>query len=96
MFPANLLSSPRGLTLLELLVAVLLLQLLALSVLATVVTSERVSRRLSVGARRDQHHWEAYQAAAVAPSCRSGAARVVAWPVEPLLPGVPLVLGCGQ
>ncbi len=86
----------RGFTLVELLVAVLLLQLLALSVLSTVVAAERASRRLTAAARRDQAHWETYQAAAVTTACRSGSPRTATWSVDPLLPGVPLFLGCGE
>ena len=73
-------SSPRrGASLLELLVAFLILELTAAAALAGAITLERLRRHAERGATTDAARWEAYRLAERAPAC-VGAVTPVAVP----------------
>ena len=92
-------TAVAGLTLIELLVALILLQLTGAAVLAAVLTAERSSRHVASGVRTDAVRWTAYHAAEGDPACHdTGAPRAD----QQLFAGeegrapLPVTLGCGR
>lgn len=65
--------SRRGTSLVELLVALLILELAATAALAGALTVERVRRRGERGATTDAARWEAYRSAERATGCAGAA-----------------------
>lgn len=63
-----------GTTLMELLVALLLLEIVGAAALAAAFTADRLGRRAAAGATTDLSRWEAYRGAEVASACRSAPA----------------------
>ncbi|MES2124139.1 MAG: hypothetical protein V4503_05570 [Gemmatimonadota bacterium] len=63
-----------GTTLIELVVALLLLELVGAAALAAAFTADRLGRRVATGAATDLARWEAYRAAEVTGACRGAAA----------------------
>lgn len=60
----------RGGSLIELVVALLLLELVGAAALAAALAADRLGRRAAKGATADQQRWEAYRQAEVASPCR--------------------------
>ncbi len=93
-------SQPRrGESLVELIVALVLLELAGTFALAAALSIERVGRRAAAGAVQDRTRWESYRAAEVAPAC-AGATTPTAVPFQlPAGPGRPAttaLLRCGR
>lgn len=89
----------RGVTLAEMLVALLLLQLAGLGALSAALTADRIGRRVGLAARTDGERWAALRTAETAPGCAdSGAARVgsVTWPANAVRPSATLLVRCGR
>lgn len=63
-------ASRNGSSLIELVVALLLLELAGAAALAAVLTSERLGRRASNGTAVDDARWEAYRQAETVQDCR--------------------------
>ncbi|MEP6590943.1 MAG: hypothetical protein ABJC19_07155 [Gemmatimonadota bacterium] len=63
----------RGMSLVELVVALLLLEIAGLAALTAALTADRLGRRAAVGSATDRERWERYRAAEVLPSCRGAA-----------------------
>lgn len=61
----------RGSSLIELVVALLLLELAGAAALAAALSADRLGRRASRGAAVDSWRWEEYRRAETASSCRS-------------------------
>lgn len=89
----------RGATLLELLVALLLLELIGLSALSAALTADRIGRRLGLATQTDTERWARLRAAEVDAGCadtmppRLGA---VAWTAAPDRPAASIAIRCGQ
>ena len=67
-------KSERGVSLVELVVALLLLELAGAAALAAALTAERLGSRAARGAEVDARRWEGYRTAETAASCRGEAA----------------------
>ena len=59
----------RGASLLELLVALLLLELVGLGALSAALTADRIGRRLGLASQTDAERWSRLRASAVDPGC---------------------------
>lgn len=91
--------SRHGVTLAELLVAMLLLQLAGIGALTAALNADRIGRRVALAARTDAERWAALRAAETAPGCAdSGVARsgMVAWPSNAVRPSATLLVRCGR
>lgn len=89
----------RGDSLIELLVALVLLEIAGTFALAAVLSIERASRRAALGAAQDRARWESYRAAEVSPACiQTGNPTVVPFslPATPERPAMATLLRCGQ
>lgn len=89
----------RGATLLELLVALLLLELIGLGALSAALTADRIGRRLGLATQTDTERWAQLRAAQVAPGCADTLAPrlgTVAWTATPERPAATLAVRCGQ
>ena len=89
----------RGVTLAEMLVALLLLQLAGLGALRAALTADRIGRRVGLAARTDAERWAALRTAETVPGCAdTAAARVgtVTWPSNAVRPSTTLLLRCGR
>jgi Tfp pilus assembly protein PilX len=89
----------RGATLLELLVALLLLDLIGLAALSAALTADRLGRRLGLVAQTDAERWARLRAAEVAPDCADTLAPrlgSVSWPATAGRPAATLALRCGR
>lgn len=71
-------KSERGVSLVELVVALLLLELAGAAALAAALTAERLGGRAARGAEVDARRWEVYRGAETAASCRGEAVPRVA------------------
>jgi Tfp pilus assembly protein PilX len=92
-------SARHGLTLAEMLVALLLLQLAGIGALSAALTADRIGRRAGLAARTDGERWAALRAAEIAPGCAdSGVARAgsVSWPSNAVRPAAVLLIRCGR
>lgn len=63
-------TTALGTTLVECLVAITLLAIAGSTVLATLLTAERLGQRAAAGSATDRLRWETARAAAAAPACR--------------------------
>jgi hypothetical protein len=89
----------RGASLLELLVALLLLELIGLGALTAALTADRIGRRLGLATTTDAERWSRLRAAETDPGCvDSLAPRLgsVEWPASGGRPGATLSVRCGQ
>ena len=94
-----LFKSRRGDSLIELLVALVLLEIAGTFALAAALSIERASRRAALGAARDQARWESYRAAEVAPACVGAVTPTAvpfALPATPERPAMATLLRCGR
>lgn len=92
-------SSRHGVTLAELLVALLLLQLAGIGALTAALTADRIGRRVGLAARTDAERWAALRTAETAVGCAdSGPARsgTVMWPSNAVRPAATLLVQCGR
>ncbi|MES2305561.1 MAG: hypothetical protein V4558_08635 [Gemmatimonadota bacterium] len=64
----------KGSSLVELVVALLLLELAGAAALAAALTADRLGRRAQSASATDADRWERYRAAETAASCRNAAA----------------------
>lgn len=97
--PRSIRSSRHGVTLAEMLVALLLLQLAGIGALAAALTADRIGRRVGLAGRTDAERWAALRAAEIAAGCAdSGAARsgTVVWPSNAVRPAATLLVRCGR
>ncbi|MBK6494734.1 MAG: hypothetical protein IPO52_03230 [Gemmatimonadetes bacterium] len=89
----------RGASLLELLVALLLLELVGLGALSAALTADRIGRRLGLASQTDAERWSRLRASAVDPGCddslppRLGS---VDWPAATDRPAATVLVRCGQ
>ena len=91
-------SSRRGESLVELIVALVLLEVAGALALAAALSTERVSRHASLGSAEDQRRWEAYRAAELAPACVTAvtpAAVPLTLPATADRPALVTTLRCG-
>lgn len=89
----------RGVSLVELVVALVILELAVLGALGGAVHAELVRRRAADGARADAARWEAWHGASRAPSCLASgapAARALTLPATAGRAPLPAVIGCGR
>lgn len=89
----------RGESLLELLVALILLEVAGTAALATALTVERVNRGSTSGAATDRSRWELYRAMESASSCHDTlAARLLPLFLPPTAnrPAFPVMVRCGR
>lgn len=92
-------KSRRGDSLIELLVALVLLEIAGTFALAAALSIERVSRRAALGAVQDRARWESYRAAEVSPACvRASSPTVVPFSLRatPERPAMATLLRCGR
>ena len=91
--------STRGFSLIEAVVALLILEVAVVVTIGALVQVELLRRRAASGAAADAARWQAWHGALLAPSCR-GASVPVAVPLT--LPGsahrpaLPATLSCGR
>ena len=88
----------RGGSLVELVVALVLLELAGAAALAGALTADRLGHRASRGARSDNLRWEVYRGAETAPACRTGPASrfaVMVLPATPERDSLTLAVRCG-
>ena len=91
--------SRRGESLIELIVALILLEVAGTLALAAALSIERVGRRASAGAAQDRARWESYRAAEVAPGCieaTTPSAVPFSLPASPERPATMAQLRCGR
>ncbi len=89
----------RGASLLELLVALLLLELVGLGALSAALTADRIGRRLGLARQTDAERWSRYRASEVDPSCDDSLAPrlgTVSWPAVSGRPAATLSVRCGR
>lgn len=89
----------RGESLIELIVALVLLEIAGTFALAAALSIEHVGRRASAGAAQDRARWESYRAAEVAPWCvEMGTPTAVPFPLpaSPERPFTMTRLRCGR
>jgi hypothetical protein len=89
----------RGESLVELIVALVLLELAGAAALATALTAERLDRHATRGAAVDAMRWESYRALETLPSCTGSPAPdtiAILFPVTPDRPGLETVFRCGR
>ena len=89
----------RGESLIELVVALVLLEIAGTFALAAALSIERVGRRAALGAAQDRARWESYRAAEVSPACvQLGTPTAVPFslPATPERPALVTQLRCGQ
>ena len=88
----------RGASLVELVVALLLLELAGAAALAAALTADRLGRRAGRGTAVDAARWEEYRRAETAASCRGEPApRLTAlqFPATPERESLAVVVRCG-
>jgi Tfp pilus assembly protein PilX len=91
--------SRRGVSLIELLVALLLLELTGVAALLAILTTERVARRAAAGARDDPARWRGYREAEVSLTCADSSAfrgAPLSFPATPARPTLDVVVACGR
>ena len=89
----------RGATLLELLVALLLLELIGLGALSAALTADRIGRRLGLVSQTDAERWARLREAEVAPACADSLAPrlgSVTWPAVAERPAATVAIRCGR
>ncbi len=92
------LTSRRGESLVELIVALVLLEIAGTLALAAALSTERLSRHAAFGSAEDQRRWEVYRAAELAPACTSARAPTavpLTLPATPDRPALATTLRCG-
>jgi Tfp pilus assembly protein PilE len=93
-----LLLTRRGESLVELIVALVVLELAGTMALAAALTIERSGRRAAAGAAEDRSRWERYRAVEVAPAC-AGSTAPLAVPLDlpstPERPALSTTVRCG-
>jgi type II secretory pathway component PulJ len=93
-------NSPRsGTSLLEMLVALVLLELLAVGTMHAVLQTQRIARRVAAGGAVDVARLEAVRQAAAAPDCRDAAEPRVAsinLPAAAQRPAMVVQVPCGR
>jgi Tfp pilus assembly protein PilX len=88
-----------GTSLIELLVALVLLDLLAITALHSVLTTQRIARTAAAGTATDLARLEAFRAAAADPTCRAASSatlRTLSFGAAPTRPAVTVVVRCGR
>jgi len=87
-----------GLSLVELVVAVLLIELAAVAALGTMLRVERQAQRTARGATADLARWHAYHQAWRSAPCTGGSplAVLLDLPATPDRPAFPAILQCGR
>ena len=91
--------SRRGDSLVELIVALLILELVGAAALAAALTVERLGRHASQGAAEDAERWRSYREAETQPACVNLSAPdtvSLVFPPSPDRPGLATVLRCGR
>ena len=89
----------RGESLIELIVALVILEIAGTFTLAAVLSIERAGRRAALGAAQDRLRWESYRAAEVSPACAGlGPPTAVPFllPATPERPALATQLRCGR
>jgi Tfp pilus assembly protein PilV len=89
----------RGDSLIELLVALVLLEIVGTLALGAVLSVERANRRAALGAAQDRVRWESYRAAEVSPGCVGAATPTAvpfALPATLERPAMSTLLRCGR
>ena len=90
--------SRHGMSLVELLVAVVILEVAIVSAIGAVIMVERVRRSTLAGASVDAARWSAWQAAERSAACRAGAAAAAPFtlPSSPERSALHATLACGR
>ena len=91
--------SRRGESLVELIVALLILELVGAGALAAALTAERLGRHAASGAAADAARWEAYRTFEILPACVDAAepaAVALDFPVTPDRPALVTLARCGR
>ncbi|MEO5826043.1 MAG: hypothetical protein ABIR59_09160 [Gemmatimonadales bacterium] len=91
-------SVRRGVSLVELVVAVLLLNVVTMASLSAMLAVERMSRDTTARSRVDAERWQAWHNSERAPACVSGppAAASLVLPATPGRAPLALTLRCGR
>jgi hypothetical protein len=92
------LRSRHGESLVELIVALVLLELAGTFALAAAFSAERAGRRVAHGANEDRLRWEQYRTAEIAPACVGAgtpSATVLVFPATPERPAFAATVRCG-
>lgn len=90
--------SRRGATLVELIVALLLLELAGAAALAAVLAGERIGRSADAGIAVDRRRWVEYRRHELAPGCAAASVPSLqghAFPAEGGRPAATALVGCG-
>jgi Tfp pilus assembly protein PilV len=90
--------TPRGASLIELLITVMLVELAVLGLTAAVLTASRAGRRLDEGRRVDLARRETVARATADSGCRAAAAPTAVellLPATPFRPSINVTLRCG-
>jgi hypothetical protein len=89
----------RGESLIELIVALVILEIVGAAALAAALAVERLDRHAARGAAEDAGRWQTYRARETLPSC-TGASAVdtiaLLFPATPDRPDLATVLRCGR
>lgn len=94
-----MLKSLHGVSLVELLVALLLLELAGAAALTTALTTHRLNRTIATGTVTDIHRWTAVRAAEADSGCRNTSTpRAVSFPLAATAsrPALAITLRCGR
>lgn len=91
--------STRGDSLVELIVALVVLEIAGAAALAAALTAEHIDRRATRGAAADVARWQAYRVAETAAGCTAAPnpdTIVVTYPVTPERPALATLVRCGR
>ena len=91
--------SRRGESLIELIVALVILELVGAAALAAALTAEHLDRHAARGAAADAARWQSYRVLETLPSCTAAPAPDTAaflLPATPDRPSLATVLRCGR
>lgn len=89
----------RGESLIELIVALVVLEIIGAAALAAALTVARIDRHAASGAVDDATRWRAYRAAEIAPGCVAAPAPdtvLVSFPATPDRPPLEALIRCGR
>jgi Tfp pilus assembly protein PilV len=89
----------RGESLIELIVALVILELIGATALAGALAVERLDRHAARGTADDAARWQSYRARETLPSCTGAPAPdtiALFFPATPDRPGLATVLRCGR
>jgi Tfp pilus assembly protein PilV len=89
----------RGFSLIEAVVALVILEVAILATVAALLQVELLRRRAAGGAAADAARWQAWHNALSAPSCRGAAAPAavpLTLPSTAFRPALPATLSCGR